>query len=67
MQEIAIESYLVPWYVPWAYRQNVTVKRYSRAQHTVNVEFKAMICDFIIGNYMAIVFRTDTVAITFVS
>ena len=46
LQQIGIDSY-----VPWAYRQHVTVKGCRRAQHVVNVGFKAMICGFMNGNY----------------
>ena len=46
LQQIGIDSC-----VPWAYRQHVTVKGYRRAQHVVNVGFKAMICGFMNGNY----------------
>ena len=51
----------------WAYRQNVAAKGYSRAQHIVDVGFKAMILGLINGTYWAIVvFPSGKAAVTFV-
>ena len=60
--KIRVETWL-----SWAYRQNVAAKGYNRAQHIVNVGFKAMGCGLINRMYEAIVvLPAGRVAITFV-